>query len=132
MLTPGAYLKCRRTAQGLSVADVAAWLKTDPRTPEFGMIKWIEFIEADVMPASFTTIVALRQVYRFDLEVLSCLEAIAQGYNVPPPRLCRICACSRRDPCNDHGRGCAWVETDLCTVCAPDHPASAALTARAA
>jgi hypothetical protein len=28
---------------------------------------------------------------------------------------CRVCGCTEREPCNPP---CAWVEEDLCTLCA--------------
>lgn len=116
-LTPGAYLKHRRQAAGLSVADVAARITTEPRSPEHQRGEWLELIEADAAPATFSTIVGLRLIYRFDLTVLAQLEAIAQGADILPPKLCRICACSERDACSDAlGHGCFWIDEDLCSA----------------
>lgn len=119
VITPGAYLKRRRQAAGLSVGDVAARLPTDPPSPEHLRGEWLELIEADVAPASFRTIVALRtRGFRFDIHVLSLLEAIAQRIEATPPRLCWVCACSDHDPCmSEMGDGCAWVTEDLCSAC---------------
>ena len=116
-LTPGAYLKHRRTAAGLSIADVAARLATEPRWPEHIRAEQLELIEADVLAPSFQTIVALRAVFRFDLTVLERLVAIHAGADLRAPRLCRICACSEHDACLDGQGGCSWVEQDLCTAC---------------
>ncbi len=90
-ITPGAYLKLRRTAAGLSIVDVAALLSTMPATPEHLRAEQLELIEADAQPADFPTIVALRSIYAFDLEVLGRLEEIAQGHDLLPPRLCLVC-----------------------------------------
>ncbi|WP_010185991.1 helix-turn-helix domain-containing protein [Sphingomonas sp. PAMC 26605] len=119
VITPGAYLKRCRQAAGLSVADVAARLPTDPPSPEHLRGEWLELIEADATPASFRTIIALRtRGFRFDIHVLSLLEAIAQGIEATPPRLCRICACSDHAPCmSEMGDGCTWVAEDLCSAC---------------
>ena len=116
-MTPGAYLKHRRTAHGLGVHDVAAVLATEPRLAEHVRAEWLEKIEADIVPMSFNTIVALRRAFTFDLDVLAQLAAIAMHSTVEPPRLCRICACSEVDPCLGHQGPCAWVEKDLCSAC---------------
>lgn len=117
VMTPGAYLKYRRTAAGLGLHDVAATVATEPRLAEHVRGAWIERIEADVAPMSLNTIVALRRAYRFDLEVLAQLAAIAMHLRVQPPRLCRICACSDADPCLDYRGPCSWVGQDLCSAC---------------
>lgn len=118
--TPGAYLKHRRTAAGLSVRDVARRLATEPRLAEHVRAELLELIEADAAPMSFYTVVALRAAYPFDLQVLDRLAAIALGMDVDPPRLCRICACSDHDGCApaESGRSCSWWDEDLCTGCA--------------
>lgn len=109
--TPGAYLKMRRCAARLSVGDVAARLATVPYLPQHERADWVEMIEADVTPASFATIAALRSVYAFDLGVLVELELLRMGLIARAPRLCRICACSADDACP---AGCDWAEADLC------------------
>ena len=118
-LTPGAYLKRRRQAAGLSLADVAARLETQPRLAEHLRADWLERIEADIQPATFQTIVALREAYSFDLLVLLTLVNISLGIPVAPPALCRICACSDDDICCSRVsfRMCDWVEPDLCSFC---------------
>lgn len=117
-LTPGAYLARRRAAAGLSIVDVAIRLGTDPRIAEHARARWIEQIEADAVPASFNTIVALRWAYPFDLEVLERLVGIALGAHLMPPQLCRVCACSEFDPCSGaRDFTCSWVRPDLCSAC---------------
>ena len=124
-ITPGAYLKRCRQRAGLSIADVAARVATEPQTSEHQRGKWLELIEADAAPASFRTVVALRLAYRFDLTVLAQLEAIAQGADILAPFLCRICACSKNGRCMDpKGDECCWVEPDLCSACATPPAAS--------
>lgn len=101
-MTPGAYLKHRRTAAGLDFHELAAALAAEPRLAEPARASWVEQIEADIVPMSFSTIVALRRVYRFDLAVLAQLAAIAMHSPVEPPRLCLICACNEvRDHVRD-------------------------------
>jgi hypothetical protein len=132
-LSPGAYLKARRCAAGLSVADVAARFSTATRWKEHDRVFWLELIEADVQPASAFTLDALRGLFPFDPDVLARLDAIALGA-LPAedaPQLCRICACSELDPCwHADGEPCSWAEPDLCSACR--HPAPAAPVASAA
>ncbi|MES3093256.1 XRE family transcriptional regulator [Sphingomonas aerolata] len=116
-MTPGAYLKHRRTAHGLGVHDVAAVLATEPRLAEHVRAEWLEQIEADIVPMSFNTIVALRRAFTFDLDILAQLAAITMHSPVEPPRLCRICACSEADACLGHRGACSWIEHDLCSAC---------------
>jgi transcriptional regulator with XRE-family HTH domain len=130
--SPGSYIKTRRTAQQLTLLDVAARIGTHPHVPEHDRVAWLERIEADLVPASINTIDALHSVFRFDRSVLASLAAIARGERDPihTPRICRICACSWRSPCTQGGEACAWVEgQDLCTAC--DHPAASAQDAAA-
>ncbi len=129
-ISPGTYLRLRREAAGLSAADVTAMIVTEPRLPEHELIYWLDRIEADVVPATFRTIACLRCCFAFDIEVLEDLVAIqlapARATIIPPPRLCRECACSERDACGDETApswACSWAEDDLCSACAdPEAP----------
>jgi len=116
ILTPGAYLKHRRFDAGLAIEDVAYVLATDPRIAEHARADWLRRIEADIVPLSFPTIVALRRAFAFDPTVLVQLGLIQIGVEVEPPRLCSICACSDLDPCRPP---CRWEGADLCSRCAP-------------
>jgi len=116
--TPGTYLKMRRCAAGLSVADVAAKIATSPRLAEHVRVELIEMIEADEAPATFSTIVVLNNVFSFDLDVLATLARISFGADLPAPEICRVCGCSEYDPCHLDGRfACSWHNRDLCTRC---------------
>lgn len=125
-LSPGAYLRHRREAAMLSIADVADMFHTQPRWSEIDRIDWLGRIEADVEQPTFRTIVALRSCFSFDIDVLGDLVAIAHGAAIDPPRLCRICACSEFDACSigddAPASGCGWAARDLCTACAPPEP----------
>lgn len=66
-LTPGAYLKRQRLAAGLTIADVAARLATEPRWAEHARAEWLELIEADATPLLFGTVVALSTVFAIDV-----------------------------------------------------------------
>lgn len=115
-LTPGAYLKCRRTACGKSVPDVACAIETDPSVSEADRVEWLRSIEADVAPARWSTIVALRRLVRFDLLVLERLSLIHAGVDLPEPRICRICAVGNALI----DLPWEWAEADLCIACASE------------
>ena len=118
-LTPGAYLKLRRTAAGFCLGDVAQRLAAEPHIDERARAGWLELVEADEQPVNLTSIVALRRVFPFDLEVLISLERIAQGSAEMPHAICRVCGCTEYDACcTDYGDGCWWSEEDLCSACA--------------
>lgn len=126
-LTPGAYLKCRRTAHGLSVDEVAEVLSTDPRIARHERSDWIKHIEADVSPASWPTIIALRRLFPFDLAVLERLTLIHLHEDLPPPRLCRICAASDTGAIGLAIMPWGWAAPDLCIGCSlPPAPGAAA------
>lgn len=118
MITPGAYLKMRRCAAGLSAADVAARVHTEPQVDERARREWIELIEADAQPATLRTIIALKKIYPFDLQVLVRLEQIVQGAALSAPRLCQFCGCSDNDACMAGNRPCSWVGPVVCSTCA--------------
>lgn len=113
-LTPGAYLKARRCAEQLTVEELAARLATNPRTQVIDRAEWIALIEADEMPATFSTIAAIGAYVRIDLEVLADLDGIQAGMPLAPPKLCRCCAASPYFIIPQH---LPWPEQDLCPVC---------------
>jgi len=117
-LTPGQYLRTRREAAGLSIADVAERIATSPRWAQRLRRGWLDQIEADEMPATFNTIVVLNQVIAFDLRVLVALSV--EGHAVP--RLCIVCACSEADPCDGLAVPCSWAADDRCSACPAEAP----------
>lgn len=132
-MTPGNYLALRRNAVGMSPEDVAARIYTDPRWPEQSKADHIRLIEADATPASFSTIMALRTVYAFDLDVLAQLDlaAVMPSDRVDIPDICIVCGCTDADPCLLADGNCGWSDGThtLCTHCAahlssPPAPAS--------
>lgn len=98
--TPGAYMKACRLAEGLDLAEVAAQLRTDPPVPELERVEWLKLIEGHVMPASWSTLVALSTVFYFDLNVLAQLDLVAQGRLSPgeAPKICALCGSERGKP----------------------------------
>jgi transcriptional regulator with XRE-family HTH domain len=126
-MSPGTYLTLRRKAAGFTLDDVAARMTTDPRWPEHARAWHLGLIESDTAPASFSTILALRGVYRFDLDVLAQLDLAAQlpADRVAIPDICTKCGCSEADPCLSAEGNCGWADAtySLCDHCA-DHIAS--------
>lgn len=125
-MTPGAYLRVRRQAAGLSLDDVAVRLAVEPAYPAMSRAEWLAAMEEDIAPVAPDTARALRQVFAFDLIVL---DRIANGM---PVEICRGCACSWYDACETKHGGCYWVEVDLCSVCAAEAKARAAVLVSAA
>jgi len=115
-MTPGTYLRKRREAAGLELADVALMLPTEPHMDALGRAEWLRQIEADQAPIGINVIAALRYAFAFDASVLQRLGDIRMKPSLAAPRICRVCACSQHDACVG---GCAWVDVDLCSSCAP-------------
>jgi hypothetical protein len=102
-VTPGRYLRLRRQAAGLGLADL----------PIRGLSALV--IERDVRPATIIEVDELRCAFQFDTQILA---AIGRG---TIPRLCSVCGCSELDACWDElTGGCHWVEQGLCSACADD------------
>lgn len=118
-MTPGTYLAKRRIAAGLSIEDVADAVVTVPAVPERDRIDWLRRIEADIAPVTEPIGNALFAVFPFDGDVLARLVDLHSPtpLRIEAPRLCRECACSDFDPCDDIVGPCAWVEQDLCSAC---------------
>lgn len=118
-LTPGPYLRLRREAAGKSLEDVAALLTTTPHLHHRDRVEWLASIEADAMPITDEVLIWLIRIepFRFDAMLLSRLVRMSNGESLRIERICRGCGCSQYDACNDHGRGCSWVDADLCSVC---------------
>ncbi len=119
-MSPGSYLRLRREAAGLSIDDVAAALATEPRWNELDRKAWLELIEADAAPVGDDVQKSLFGVFRFDAAILSHLVVMHAGGALSVPHLCRVCACSWLDPCDEAYAGsCSWSATDpdLCTAC---------------
>lgn len=136
--SPGTYLRLRREAQGLSIEDVAAFVRTVPHLDLHGRCALLRGIEADLTPISDDIIGSLIRAadegsFRFDPEILVRLIDIAAGdTSRTRPRLCRKCACSEFDACNCGSQGggwigCHWIEPDLCSACAPTDASAEAL-----
>lgn len=130
-MSPGTYLRLRREAAELTIADVAEKIGTLPfRIPLPDRSDWIARIEADTQPLDPPSITALGHAYSFDFGVLEWLiDLHVHKADLPHPRLCRVCACSEWDPCIADltcAGSCHWVGEDLCSACVgkPD-PAAA-------
>lgn len=111
MITPGAYLKARRCAAGLSLQDVADQISTEPRWSALVRASWLERMEADIEPLSLATIAALGTVFTIDIAVLYELERNRLGIEAATTPLCVICGATDRGKCplNVATEFCAWT-----------------------
>lgn len=125
-MTPGAYLRKRREAAGLSLDQVAGqlaalpWALVRPSAQEIASLAArLAVAEADQDNLTVPQAELLRNAFRFDIYVYQTLLWARYGdRNTPLPQLCRHCACSWCDPCLHHGSPCQWVARDLCSACA--------------
>jgi len=111
-ITAGAYLRKRREAVGLSIAEVAAGYAVGSDRDAFAAR--LDKIERDQDAAGPATLNRMVEIFRFDRDVYRNLIAgLPAG-----PTLCRVCACSWNDPCVGRGPNCHWAEADRCSRCA--------------
>jgi len=114
-LTPSDYLRLRRVAAGLSVADAARRLIESPadqrRAEEF-----LRRLETPGRTALYrSTIAHLLQAFPFDPDAY---WQLAEEPRHRHPRICHGCGCSAHDRCSDaEGGACHWVEQDRCSAC---------------
>lgn len=126
-MKPGAYLRLRREAAGLSLDDVALALETAPPVSARSRAEWIGTVEAGDAPLTIGVALALQRIVTFDWDLLVALAGVEAGLGAYVPAFCRVCACSEWDPCTlSAGDTCGWAKPDLCTRCAPEQPQAAA------
>lgn len=114
-LKPSAYLKLRRVAAGLSIADVARIIApkdVDRREA----VALVAMLEADGCRArNPETLQALQRAFQFDVAVYLQLADEPAGRH---PSVCRTCGCSEWDPCQHADGRCGWANHTSCTHCA--------------
>ena len=102
MMTPGTYVRLRRTAARRSLLDVAVRLDTEPHVPAHDRVDWLAAIEADRLPVTERIAIALYEVLPIDLVTISRLQAHADGVrDVPAPLLCAHCGAGVPGGCAD-------------------------------
>lgn len=121
IMSPGKYIARRREAFGLTVEDLALLIGRD-REDAGRLAERIRTLEADAIALggeAFDLVDRMKGAFAFDRTIFSALVGVATDANPdrPVPQICRVCACSWNDPCDEGGRGCAWAESDLCTAC---------------
>jgi len=140
-ITPGAYLRKRRTAAALGLIQAGATMATLPwsirrpgTTERLRCINRLTAAETDRIPFSRPEAELVRNVFAFDVEIyFQLLElhfaalgarsgseamALRAASGLPEPQLCRACACSWHDACVTEAGPCAWTaDPTLCTAC---------------
>ncbi len=77
----------------MTIAEVAAHLRTEPHLHEVDLIDWLRRIEADAVPASPQMLAALQAIFPFNADTLDVLAGGARG-ELPvgvAPILCALC-----------------------------------------
>lgn len=114
LLAAGDYIRLRRKSAGLSIRDVALMLISAGQSPASVIAHVTDIERGAILPTSFM-VDALRSAFAFDPYIF---QQLASG--LPAPTICRSCACSWADACDDEEDGpCAWSDADptLCTRC---------------
>lgn len=117
-LTAADYLRLRREAAKLSIADVAAAL-TSNSTDRGAAASFLRLIETPGTRVNrLDTLLRLQRVFPLDPAVYGqLLDEPADRH----PQICRGCGCSHWDPCDSDGSGpCAWSSPTACTRCVPE------------
>ncbi|MFA6125053.1 MAG: hypothetical protein WCS75_01405 [Sphingomonas sp.] len=114
-LKPSAYLKLRRVAAGLSIADVARIIAPD-NADRREAVALVALLEAGGSVARKPqTLRTLQRAFRFDAAVY---RQLAEAPVDRHPTVCRTCGCSEWDPCQDGDGRCGWASPTACTRCA--------------
>lgn len=114
-ITPSDYLRLRRVAARLSIAEAADRL-IDSRADHRRAVAFLRRLETPGRTALYrSTIAHLLQAFPFDPDVY---WQLAEGPLQRHPRICRGCGCSAHDRCADgEGGECHWIEQDRCSAC---------------
>jgi len=145
-ITPGAYLRKRRAAAGVTLPQIATCLAAlhhgpsgpggPPRAASFlqrlSMRRRLAAAEHDRQHFTLCEVELLALLVPLDprvYEQLVDLDLAGPDSGMPVPRLCRSCGCSFLDSCvDDFGITCTWARFDpnRCTSCvvwpAASHP----------
>ncbi len=118
MIAPGAYLRLRREAAGLTLEEVSLVTETVPSVCARVRTEWIAAIEQGIAPVSIDVALALQIAFPFDFDVLVKLCAFQARLIDRAPRVCEVCGCSEQDACvEQHGGPCGWAEPARCSAC---------------
>ena len=126
-MKPGTYIRKRRIAAGLEI-DKVALLLGSTRRDSVGVRNQLIMMEADQGSDHGLLVTRLKDAFPFDPYVYFALVDVLADPTLPAPQICRSCACTWHDACEDESGPCAWVsgEPDLCTACEGNEPADAA------
>lgn len=114
-LTAAGYLRLRREAAGLKIADVARALAKKPED----LATATELVNLLEQPGNTArqhkTIYALQAIFPFDQEVYGQLATEPAERH---PQVCRGCGCSDWDTDDTHAIRFAWASKHACVRCA--------------
>lgn len=113
-ITPAGYLRLRRNAAGVSVADAARRIAPNNQAEGAALIR---LLETDGSAARYVeTIYALKEAYPLDVDVYVQLRDTAPDAH---PKICTSCGCSHWDPCvaSDDAGTCSGSSDTTCTRC---------------
>ena len=129
-MTPGAYLRRRREAAGLSIEEVATLMASPSGVSSHAFdAATVGMIERDQLVPPIELLARVASAVRLDRYTFILL-----GFG-RAAEICRDCGCSALDACIDEhsGEHCAWADrgpaadgTRLCTTCHAKDQAHAA------
>lgn len=130
VMLPGTYLRLRRSAQGLTIRDLARQLISLPFARPGPVEIFVNRMTARLRDAETgaehllpAQAALLAEIVPFEPGIYERLIALTStpGLSLPVPQLCRACGCSWHMACVDRlGAPCSWCLDDstLCTSCA--------------
>ncbi len=78
-ISPGAFVRIRREAVGLSLEDLALMLETVPGVSARRRVEWLAMIESGAAEISLCVALVLHDTIALDLRMLAYWMAIAEG-----------------------------------------------------
>ncbi|MEG3182101.1 hypothetical protein [Sphingomonas sp. LT1P40] len=114
-VAPHDYVRLRRQAAGLDIAQTAARLCVagDDQAAVRAIVRMLE--RPGVIARERSTIAKLVRAFPIDAEVY---HQLATEPAESHPRICRGCGCSQDDACQQAEHGpCNWAGPEICTRC---------------
>lgn len=110
-MTPGDYLRKRREAAGLSIEGLVERLAKAGLAGDAVRRTQVDCESGRTRPGDGWLRI-LQSAFAFDPGVYLALFHDDAGV-----RICRGCACTENDACDEGLQMCGWAAADLCTAC---------------